>query len=66
MANNNKNLCIHGPYKVMLLLPLPHCCCVRFAYPNYEVAIGMNEAYDPKMTLMSGIQIKKDGRAGKM
>ena len=50
----------------MLLLPLPHCCCVRFAYPNYEIAIGMNEAYDPKMTLMSGIQIKKDGRAGKM
>ena len=31
----------------------------RFAYPNYEVAIGMNEEYDPKMTLMSGIQIKK-------
>ena len=49
----------------MLLLPFPHCCCVRFAYPNYEVAIGMNEEYDPKMTLMSGIQIT-DGRAGKM
>ena len=43
----------------MLLLPLPHCCCLRFAYPNYEVAIGMNEEYDPKMTLISGIQIKK-------
>ena len=43
----------------MLLLPLPHCCSLRFAYPNYEVAIGMNEEYDPKMTLMSGIQIKK-------
>ena len=33
----------------MLLLPLPRCCCVRFAYPNYEV----------KITLMSEIQIKK-------
>ena len=43
----------------MFLLHLPHCCCVRFAYPNYEVAIGMNEEYDPNRILMSGIQIKK-------
>ena len=39
----------------MFLLHLPHCCCVSY----YVVAIGVNEEYDPKRILMSGIQIKK-------